>query len=70
MARLTRLGSVGAGLPIVVEGRAIGAIGVGGGTGESDLECVQAGLAALRETGAPREHGAVTWERRAGVEGR
>ena len=70
VARLPRLGSVGAGLPIVVEGRAIGAIGVGGGTGEQDLECVQAGLTALRETGAPREPGAALWERRAGVDGR
>lgn len=70
VARLPRLGSVGAGLAIVVEGQAIGAIGVGGGTAEQDLECAQAGLAALRETGAPREPSAASWERRAGVDGR
>lgn len=35
------------GLPIVVEGQVIGAIGVGSGTGAQDVECGQAGLAAL-----------------------
>jgi len=35
------------GVPIVVDGHVIGGIGVGSGTGEQDLECAQAGLAAL-----------------------
>lgn len=35
------------GLPIVVEGHMIGAIGVGSGTGEEDVEVARAGVAAL-----------------------
>ena len=35
------------GLPIVVEDMVIGAIGVGSGTGEQDLEVATAGVAAL-----------------------
>lgn len=35
------------GLPIVVEGHLIGAIGVGSGTGEQDVEVAAAGVAAL-----------------------
>ncbi len=35
------------GLPIVVDGHVIGAIGVGSGTGEQDVEVAKAGLAAL-----------------------
>jgi len=38
---------VGGGLPIVVEGHVIGAIGVGSGTGEQDLEVAKAAIAAL-----------------------
>lgn len=34
-------------VPIVVDGRMIGAIGCGGGTGEQDQECAAAGAAAL-----------------------
>jgi glc operon protein GlcG len=37
------------GVPIVVDGQVIGAIGVGGGTGEQDLETARAGLAAFLE---------------------
>ena len=37
------------GLPIVVDGQVIGAIGVGGGTGEQDVETAKAGLAAFLE---------------------
>lgn len=36
------------GLPIVVGGHVIGAIGVGSGTGEQDVTVAEAGLAALR----------------------
>ncbi|HZQ73606.1 MAG TPA: heme-binding protein [Burkholderiales bacterium] len=35
------------GAPIVVEGHVIGAIGVGSGTGEQDLEVAKAAIAAL-----------------------
>ena len=35
------------GLPIIVEGQVIGAIGIGSGTGEQDVECAKAGLAVL-----------------------
>ncbi len=35
------------GLPIVVDGQTLGAIGVAGGSGEQDLEIARAGLAAL-----------------------
>ena len=35
------------GLPVMLEGKAIGAIGVSGGTGEQDEQGAEAGLAAL-----------------------
>ena len=35
------------GVPIVVDGHVIGAVGVGSGTGEQDLEVARAGIAAL-----------------------
>ncbi len=38
------------GLPIVVDGKVIGAIGVGSGTGEQDLEVAKAALAAIPGT--------------------
>jgi len=45
------------GVPIEVEGQIIGAVGVGGGTGEQDAEVARAGIAALLESlshGAPK----------------
>lgn len=42
-----RLTNLKGGLPIVVEAMVIGAIGVGSGTGEQDLEVAKAGVAAL-----------------------
>jgi glc operon protein GlcG len=36
------------GAPIVVSGRVIGGIGCGGGTGEQDQECADAGAAAVK----------------------
>ena len=42
------LPSIGA-VPIVKGGRVIGAIGCGGGTGEQDHECAEAGAAAVGE---------------------
>lgn len=35
------------GLPIVINGQVVGAIGVGSGTGEQDVEVAKAGIAAL-----------------------
>jgi glc operon protein GlcG len=35
------------GLPMIVDGQVIGAIGVGGGSGEQDAEVAEAGIAAL-----------------------
>jgi glc operon protein GlcG len=35
------------GAPIIVEGQVVGGIGVGGGTGEQDLEVAKAGIGAL-----------------------
>ena len=37
------------GVPVVVDGQIIGAVGVGGGTGEQDAEIARAGIAALME---------------------
>ena len=35
------------GVPIVVDGQVVGAVGVGGGTGEQDAEVAKAGIQAL-----------------------
>lgn len=66
-SRLPRVVSIGAGSPIVLAGRAVGAIGASGGTAEQDLDCVLAGLATLRERAGRRTGGAVE-ERRAGLD--
>lgn len=42
-----RVTNLRGGLPIVVEGQVIGAIGVGSGTGEQDVAVAEAGIAAL-----------------------
>jgi len=42
-----KLTNLNGGLPIVVDGEVIGAIGVGSGTGEQDIEVGQAGLDAF-----------------------
>lgn len=36
------------GLPIVVDGQVVGAVGVGSGTGEQDVAVAEAGIAAVR----------------------
>jgi glc operon protein GlcG len=41
------LTNLNGGLPIVVDGEVIGAVGVGSGTGEQDIEVAQAGLDAF-----------------------
>lgn len=47
------------GVPVVVDGQIIGAVGVGGGTGEQDAEIAKAGiqalLDALKEEGPPQK---------------
>lgn len=42
-----RMTSLYGGVPIVVEGQVIGAVGVGGGTGPEDAEIAKAGIEAL-----------------------
>ncbi len=42
------------GVPIEVEGQIIGAVGVGGGTGEQDAEIARAGIAELLQALGPR----------------
>ncbi|MBN9119851.1 MAG: heme-binding protein [Planctomycetes bacterium] len=42
-----KITSLKGGVPIVVDGQVIGAIGVGGGTGEQDVEVAKAGIQAL-----------------------
>jgi uncharacterized protein GlcG (DUF336 family) len=42
-----KLTNLKGGLPIIIDGKAIGAVGVGSGTGEQDLEVAKAMLAAL-----------------------
>ena len=37
------------GAPITIDSQVVGAVGVGGGTGEQDLEVAKAGIAALVE---------------------
>ena len=37
------------GVPIVVNGQVIGAVGVGGGSGEQDAEVAKAGIQALMD---------------------
>lgn len=39
-----RISSVGGGLPVVVEGEVVGAIGVSSGTPEQDMDCARAGI--------------------------
>lgn len=40
--------AVPGGIPIVVDGKIIGGIGTSGGTGDQDVQCSEAGLAALK----------------------
>jgi uncharacterized protein GlcG (DUF336 family) len=47
LATAGKLTNLLGGLPVVVEGHVIGAVGVGSGTGEQDLEVAKAAIAAL-----------------------
>jgi glc operon protein GlcG len=53
-----KITSLGGGVPVVVDGQVIGAIGVGGGTGEQDAQIATAGASALLERigGEPKAH--------------
>jgi glc operon protein GlcG len=44
-----KLTTLKGGVPIVVEGQVIGAVGIGGGSGEQDAEAAKAGIQALLE---------------------
>ena len=48
LATKGKLTNLKGGVPIVVGGHVIGAVGVGSGTGEQDLEVAKAGIAALK----------------------
>ncbi len=43
-----RFSTVGGGLPVVVDGAVVGAIGLSGGRPEQDMACAEAGIAALK----------------------
>jgi uncharacterized protein GlcG (DUF336 family) len=47
LATQGKLTNLKGGVPIVVDGHVVGAVGVGSGTGEQDLEVAKAGIAAL-----------------------
>jgi len=47
MASGGKISSLKGGLPIVIGGQVVGAVGVGGGTGEQDVEVGKAGIQAL-----------------------
>ena len=44
-----KMTSLKGGVPILVDGQVVGAVGVGGGTGEQDAEVAKAGIALLEE---------------------
>ena len=44
---LSDITAIRGGLPVMVDGKAVGAIGVSGGYPEQDEQCAEAGLAAL-----------------------
>jgi uncharacterized protein GlcG (DUF336 family) len=46
--QLARVAAYGGGLPIEVDGAIVGAIGVSGGTVQTDIDCAEAGLAVIR----------------------
>lgn len=42
-----RFSTVGGGIPVLVDGAVVGAIGLSGGAAEQDMECAEAGLQAF-----------------------
>ncbi len=49
LATAGQLTNLKGGLPIVIAGQVVGAIGVGSGTGDQDVEVAQAGIQALMD---------------------
>jgi uncharacterized protein GlcG (DUF336 family) len=49
LSGIDRVSALGGGLPIVLGGRPVGALGVSGGTLDVDLEIAAAGIAAVNE---------------------
>jgi glc operon protein GlcG len=47
MASGGKITTLKGGVPIVIDGQVVGAVGVGGGTGEQDVEVARAGIEAL-----------------------
>lgn len=45
-----RFSTVGGGMPVVVDGAVVGAIGLSGGAAEQDIQCAEAGLQAFLAT--------------------
>lgn len=52
---LTGVIPVEGGIPIVVDGKIVGAVGVSGATSPQDTQCAQAGLDTLGKPAAPRK---------------
>jgi uncharacterized protein GlcG (DUF336 family) len=48
MASGDRFATIAGGVPILINGEMVGAIGVGSGTDEEDIEVAEAGIAALK----------------------
>ncbi|MEI4472812.1 GlcG/HbpS family heme-binding protein [Frigidibacter sp. MR17.24] len=47
LATGTRVTNLPGGLPIIIDGQLVGAVGVGSGTGAQDVDCANAGLRAI-----------------------
>lgn len=45
--KMPRFSVLGGGVPLVVDGQVVGAIGVSGASSEQDVECAEAGAAAI-----------------------
>jgi len=48
-----KITTLSGGVPIVIDQQVVGALGVGGGTGEQDAEIAKAGILAIRQTALP-----------------
>jgi glc operon protein GlcG len=49
LATGSRFAAIAGGLPIEIDGEVVGAIGVGSGSDEEDIEVAEAGIAALKD---------------------
>jgi glc operon protein GlcG len=48
-----KITTLSGGVPILIDSQVVGAVGVGGGTGEQDAEVARAGIAAIRQSPLP-----------------